>query len=144
LQKLKRLFPEKVGIYTFPNFTLPRLIFAGSDMILYPSRFEPCGVVQLEAMRYGSIPIVRGVGGLKDTVMPLDSKTGEGTGFVFKDFDEFSLYGQIVRAIEVYKNKVLWNKLVGNAMRADFSWNYSAREYERLYHKAQSIKETQK
>lgn len=144
LQKLKRLYPEKVGVYTFPNFTLPRLIFSGSDMILYPSRFEPCGVVQLEAMRYGAIPIVRYVGGLKDTVTPLDSKTGVGTGFVFKEFDEFSLYGQIVRAIEVFKNKKLWNTLVENAMRADFSWNYSAREYEKLYLKAQSIKTTTK
>ncbi|MFA5776768.1 MAG: glycogen/starch synthase [Patescibacteria group bacterium] len=140
LQNLKRSFPDKVGVYPYPNFTLPRLIFGGSDVILYPSRFEPCGVVQLEAMRYGSIPLVRNVGGLKDTVVQFDTGTQKGTGFVFDDFDEFALYGEIIRALEVYKNKQLWKKLQLNAMRADFSWGYSAKEYEKLYLRALEIK----
>lgn len=136
LTDLKNKYQDKVGIHTYSNFTLPRLIFAGSDMIIYPSRFEPCGVVQLEAMRYGSIPIVRYVGGLKDTVKPFDTITQEGTGFVFKDFDEFALFGEIVRALEIYKNKHLWRKIQINAMKADFSWSYSAKEYEKLYIRA--------
>ena len=109
-------------------------------MVLYPSRFEPCGVVQLEAMRYGSIPIVRNIGGLKDTVTQFDTVTQKGTGFVFDDFDEFALYGEIVRALEVYKNKPVWRKLQNNAMRADFSWIYSAKEYEKLYQRAIGFK----
>ena len=140
LQNLKRSFPNKVGVYPYPNFTLPRLIFGGSDVMLYPSRFEPCGVVQLEAMRYGSIPLVRNVGGLKDTVIQFDTVTQRGTGFVFDDFDEFALYGEIVRALEIFKNKQLWKKLQLNAMRSDFSWGYSAREYERLYLRALEMK----
>jgi starch synthase len=140
LQTLKKSFPDKVGVYPYPNFTLPRLIFGGSDLILYPSRFEPCGVVQLEAMRYGSIPLVRNVGGLRDTVTQFDAITQKGTGFVFDDFDEFALYGEIIRALEVYKNKPLWKKLQLNAMRADYSWGYSAKEYEKLYLRALEIK----
>ena len=139
LNNLKSTYPTKVGIYTFPNFTLPRLLFAGCDCILYPSRFEPCGIVQIEAMRYGAVPIVRRVGGLADTVENFDSIKGKGTGFIFNEFNEFALFGQIVRAIELYKNKKLWKQLMTNCMKADFSWEFSAREYERLYQKSISF-----
>lgn len=141
LQNLKGSFPGKVGVYPYPNFTLPRLIFGGSDIILYPSRFEPCGVAQLEAMRYGAIPLVRNIGGLRDTVTEFDAATARGTGFVFNDFDEFALYGEIIRALEVYKNPALWRKLQINAMKTDFSWGHSAKEYEKLYLRALSAKD---
>ncbi|MFZ5424178.1 MAG: glycogen synthase [Patescibacteria group bacterium] len=140
LRGLQRKFPDKVGIHPYPNFTLPRLVFGGSDVILFPSRFEPCGIVQIEAMRYGALPLVRKVGGLADTVQNFDVSTGEGTGFVFTDFNEFSLFGQIVRAIELYRNKEVWQKIQINAMSQDFSWEYSAGEYERLYKKTFSLK----
>jgi len=133
LKELKDTFPLNVGIHPYPNFTLPRKLFAGCDCIMYPSRFEPCGVVQLEAMRYGAAPLVRNVGGLKETVENFDSLTGEGTGFVFNDFDEFSLYGQLVRVVELLKNKGLWRRLQLNAMSQDFSWTFSAKEYVKLY-----------
>jgi len=136
LQELKKNFPSKVGIHTYPNFTLPRLVFAGADCIVYPSRFEPCGIVQLEAMRYGSVPIVRKVGGLADTVENFDSVTKSGTGFVFDKFSEFSLFGQIVKASETYRDRKTWRKLQKNGMGVDFSWNYSAKEYLNLYDKA--------
>jgi len=136
LKRFKERYPNKVGIHPYPNFTLPRLIFAGTDCVIYPSRFEPCGIVQIEAMRYGSIPIVRKVGGLADTVEDFDSAKGTGTGFVFRDFNEFSLYGQIVRAVELYRNKKIWAKLQNNAMKMDYSWEYSAREYVKLYERA--------
>lgn len=139
LQKLKAEFPDRVGIHPYPNFTLPRMLFAGCDCILYPSRFEPCGIVQIEAMRYGSIPIVRKVGGLADTVENFDSLEGTGNGFVFKDFNEFALYGEVVRAQEIFKNKSLWQSLITNAMQSDFSWEFSAREYERLYERASTF-----
>ena len=136
IKALKNKYPTKVAIHPYPNFTLPRLIFAGSDAIIYPSRFEPCGIVQIEAMRYGCIPIVRKVGGLADTVENFNSKAKTGNGFVFDTFDEFALYGEIVRAIELYTNKTLWKKLQINAMKSDYSWEFSAKEYEKLYSRA--------
>jgi starch synthase len=139
LKNLKAKYPQKVGIHTYPNFVLPRLFFAGADVILYPSRFEPCGIVQLEAMRYGSIPMVRKVGGLSDTVTDFDSQTLEGTGFVFKEFNEMSLFGQIARAVELYKHKSIWKKLQHNCLLEDFSWDFSAKQYIKLYDTCQSL-----
>jgi len=136
LQGLKDEFTNKIGIHPYPNFTLPRLVFAGTDCIIYPSRFEPCGIVQLEAMRYGSVPIVRNVGGLSDTVDNFDSLKQTGNGFVFNEFNEYSLYGQLVRAIELFKNKKAWRKLQKNGMMSDYSWEHSAYEYVKLYEKA--------
>lgn len=140
IKDLKRDFPEKVSIHPLPNFTLPRMVFAGSDCILYPSRFEPCGIVQIEAMRYGAIPVVRKVGGLADTVRNFDTLKGTGNGFVFKNFDEYSLFGQVARIYELYKNKKVWRKLQRNAMRSDYSWKHSALEYVKLYERAISFK----
>jgi len=140
IKSLKQDFPEKVGIHPLPNFTLPRVVFAGSDCILYPSRFEPCGIVQIEAMRYGAVPIVRKVGGLADTVRNFDTLKGTGNGFVFKNFDEYSLFGQIARVYELYKNRKVWRTLQKNAMRSDYSWKHSAKEYVKLYDKAISFK----
>jgi len=118
------------------DFNLPRLFFAGSDMILVPSRFEPCGIVQLEAMRYGTVPIVRATGGLADTVVNFDPDSNEGYGFVFEKYDSLALYTQIVRAVEIHKNKKIWNTLVKKTMRMDFSWKVSAEKYIGLYRKA--------
>jgi starch synthase len=140
LRHLSADFPDKVQVHPYPNFTLPRMLFSGCDLIVYPSRFEPCGVVQLEAMRYGAVPVVREVGGLADTVVNFDSGTGKGTGFVFKNFTEFSLFGQLVRAMEVYKNKPLWKVVQKNAMKQDFSWTYSAKEYLKLYERAANFR----
>ncbi len=143
LTGLKNNFPKNVGIHPFPNFTLPHMIFSGVDCVVYPSRFEPCGIVQLESMRYGAVPIVRKVGGLADTVDDFDYKTGKGTGFVFTPFDEFGLYGQIIRAMEIHKNKQIWRKLQKNCMHADFSWEFSASEYSKLYDIARNLKKGQ-
>lgn len=142
LQGLKQEFPDKVGLHPYPNFSLPHMLFAGCDIILYPSRFEPCGVVQLEAMRYGAVPIVREVGGLADTVENFDSTDMTGTGLVFKDFNEFALFGQIIRGIELLKHKQVWARLQRNCMHTDFSWVYSAQEYVKLYNFAQKFKNT--
>jgi starch synthase len=140
LEELKAEFPKKVGIHPYPNFTMPRFLFSGCDCILYPSRFEPCGIVQLEAMRYGAVPIVRNVGGLSDTVENFDSLKAKGNGFVFNEFSEYSLYGQIVRAYELFKNKSLWKKLQINGMKSDFSWEHSAAEYVKLYERAITLR----
>ncbi len=140
LHKLKQTFPDKVGIHPYYNSTLPRLVFAGADSILYPSRFEPCGIVQLEAMRFGAPPIVRNVGGLADTVTNFDSDTFEGTGFVFNEFDVFSLYGQVIRVVELLKHPDIWHRVQKNAMTSDYSWKHSAQQYIKLYEYAISFK----
>jgi len=131
--ELKKLYPENIGLHPFPNFDLPRLVFAGSDIILMPSKFEPCGLVQVEAMRYGCVPVVRETGGLADTVLDFNPETGKGNGFVFKNYDKYSFFAQIIRALETFRYKKVWRKIVENAMSADFSWENSAKEYVKLY-----------
>jgi starch synthase len=118
---------------------MARRIYAGSDMLLMPSRFEPCGLGQLIGMRYGTIPIVRKTGGLADTVQHYDPDTGQGTGFCFEDGLPDALMWAIGRALEVYEDKDEWRRLIRNAMEADFSWAKSAREYVELYKKAMQI-----
>jgi starch synthase len=136
LRSLKNKFPDKVGLHLMPNFALPRLIFAGSDIMLFPSRFEPCGLVQMEGMRYGAVPVARMVGGLVDTVKNFDAAKDTGCGFTFKDFDPWQFFGSLIRALEVYNNKEVWEKLVKRCMEQDFSWETSAARYTELYYKA--------
>ncbi|MFA6390093.1 MAG: glycosyltransferase, partial [Patescibacteria group bacterium] len=108
---------------------LARQIYAGSDLFLVPSKFEPCGLTQMIAMRYGSIPIVRATGGLKDTVNP-------GVGFSFKNYTSEALAHALIKALDRYYNKPgLWKKLQLNGMKKDFSWKKSAGEYLKLYKK---------
>lgn len=136
LKKFKKEFPTRVGVHPMPNFTLPRLLFSGCDVVLIPSKFEPCGQVQLEAMRYGAIPIVRATGGLKDTVENFNPHKNSGTGFVFSDYEPWTLFAKLVQAYEVFQHPKIWQGLQQRAMRADFSWKQSAKEYVELYKKA--------
>lgn len=135
-RQLKAEFPDQVGAHLMYDYSLPRLVFSGSDMMVMPSRFEPCGIVQMEAMRYGSIPIVRATGGLADTVEQFDPATNKGTGFVFQDFDGWSLFAQIVRALEIYRQKKVWRGIQERAMMVDNSWEARAKDYLDLYEKA--------
>ena len=136
LEEMIKKYPDRVaGHFSFES-QLPKLIFAGADAILIPSRFEPSGLVQMEAMRYGCIPIVRKVGGLADSVDDFDPRYDKGTGFVFKKYDPFSLAIVIVRASEAYKQKREWRKLIERAMAKDFSWEKSAREYVKIFNLA--------
>ena len=129
-QDLEKKFPGRFGGHYSYDDVLPPLIFGGADAMLIPSRFEPCGLVQLEAMRYGSVPIVRKVGGLADSVCDFDGERG--TGFVFSKFDPSALLIAVVRAREAFNNKNLWHGIVTRAMKKDFSWDRSAAEYERV------------
>ncbi|MDO4567909.1 MAG: glycogen/starch synthase [Clostridia bacterium] len=112
---------------------LARRIYAGADMFLMPSQTEPCGISQLIAMRYGTPPIVHETGGLHDSVKPYNRYTGEGTGFTFSRFCADDMCGAINRALECYWDKRAWNKVVRNAMRANFGWKASAKRYADLY-----------
>lgn len=115
-------------------------IYAGSDMLLMPSRFEPCGVMQMIAMRYGAVPIVRHVGGLVDTVDDYDPYYRTGNGFVFKPYDSRSMAIAVARALETYKHKDEWKWLAEKVMHRSYSWEYPARKYAELYKAALKIK----
>ena len=112
---------------------LSHLIYAGSDFFLMPSRFEPCGLSQMISMRYGTLPIVRETGGLKDSVIPYNCETNEGTGFSFANYDAWEMRGCIHYALQTYSDKAAMKILVSNAMQQDFSFERSAKEYVRLY-----------
>ena len=109
-------------------------VYAACDAFLMPSLFEPCGLSQLMSLRYGTIPIVRETGGLKDTVQPYNQYESTGTGFSFANYNAHEMLDTIRYAEQIYYDKKReWNKLVDRAMAADFSWNTSARKYENLY-----------
>lgn len=127
-------YPEKLGaVISFKN-DLAHKIYAASDLFLMPSLFEPCGLGQLIAMRYGSLPIVRETGGLKDTVEPYNEVTDEGNGFSFANYNAHELLFTIQRAINLYEtDQEAFQRMVGRAMREDFSWGQSAERYKKLY-----------
>jgi starch synthase len=116
--------------------TLARHIYAGSDLFLMPSRYEPCGLGQMHALRYGSVPVVRRTGGLADTVIDHDPTTGAGTGFVFEDYSSGALVACLQRAITAYRQPAAWKRLMRSGMQVDFSWKHSAQEYVTIYRKA--------
>ena len=133
---MKEKYPNRVGTHFAFDARLPRMIFGGADAVLIPSKYEPSGLVQMEAMRYGCIPIVRKVGGLADSVDDFTPEKEEGTGFVFEKYDPFSLTIAIIRASELYRQKKEWEKLMKRAMAKDFSWEKSAEEYVKLFEMA--------
>lgn len=123
----------KVCSYIGYNEDLAHLVYAGSDFFLMPSRFEPCGLSQMIAMRYGCIPIVRETGGLKDSVRPYNRFTGEGTGFTFANFDAWEMRDTIRSALSCYRNEEIMHGLINYAMQENFSFDNSAEEYARHY-----------
>jgi starch synthase len=135
-KKLAKKYPKKVAAHLEFSTKKAVEIYAGSDMFLMPSRFEPCGLGQLISMRYGSVPIVHAVGGLVDTVTDYNPKTEKGNGFVFKKYDSKDFLISTVRAIETYKHENAWKKLVQIGMKQSHSWEIPAEKYEELFHKA--------
>jgi len=127
-------YPGRVSANIKYDGVLAQRIYAASDMFLMPSLYEPCGLSQLFAMRYGTVPIVRETGGLKDTVVPYNAFTGEGTGFSFTNYNAHEMKDCIGRALQVYQSKSIWREIVKACMSQDFSGEKSAREYEELYH----------
>jgi starch synthase len=131
-------YPKKVSANIFYDNTLAHRIYAASDLFLMPSLYEPCGLAQLFSMRYGTIPIVRETGGLKDTVQPYNEFTGEGNGFSFTNYNAHDMLYTIKRAVNFYHNKEVWHALMRRAMQCDYSWNRSAKEYIELYRRLKS------
>jgi len=125
----------RMGLRLAYDESLAHLIFAGADMFLMPSKYEPCGLTQLYSMCYGTVPVVRATGGLADTVQDFDPISGSGTGFCFDAYEAGAFRDAIVRAVEVWNHKKIWRTLMKNGMAADFSWTRSAHQYLDAYQK---------
>lgn len=126
-------YKGRLCAYIGYNEELSHKVYAGADFLLMPSRFEPCGLSQMIAMRYGTLPIVRETGGLKDSVKPYNKYTGEGTGFSFADFNAHEMKQAVLLALECYHEPEVMQSLVRQAMEADFSFDRSSEEYAELY-----------
>ncbi|MGN1180438.1 MAG: glycogen synthase GlgA [Suilimivivens sp.] len=127
-------YNNKVSANIYYSDALSHKIYAASDAFLMPSLFEPCGLSQLMSLRYGTVPIVRETGGLKDTVQPYNEYESTGTGFSFTNYNAHEMLGTIYYAEKIfYERKREWNKIVDRAMAADFSWNVSAKKYQEMY-----------
>ena len=124
-------YPEKVGLTVGFNTTLAHKIYAGADIFLMPSKSEPCGLSQMVALRYGTVPIVRTTGGLNDTIR--DSGDGEGNGFTFASYNAHDMQEAVWRSLAGYMDKSGWEVLRKRAMLCDNSWSVSANAYIRLY-----------
>ena len=126
-------YPGKIASFITFDDALASKIYAGSDILLMPSLFEPCGLSQIIAMSYGTLPLVRETGGLSDTVIPFNEFTGEGNGFSFANYNAHDMLNVIEYAVNCYKDKKMWTKLVKNAMRTKFDWKTQADEYLKIY-----------
>lgn len=126
-------YKGRLCAYIGYNEELSHRVYAGADFLLMPSRFEPCGLSQMIAMRYGTLPIVRETGGLKDSVKPYNKYTGEGTGFSFTNFNAHEMKEVMLLAMDCYRDPEIMNSLIRQAMEADFSFKRSSEEYARLY-----------
>jgi len=133
LLELSKRHPKQMSFYAGFNEPLARGIYAGSDLFLMPSRFEPCGLSQLIAMRYGCVPIVRATGGLKDTVIDYGQSPSKATGFAFTGDAPLPFHEKVEHAISVFRRPSVWARIRGRAMRRDSSWDLSAKKYAKAY-----------
>ncbi|MDR1577758.1 MAG: glycogen synthase [Deltaproteobacteria bacterium] len=136
LRETVRQHPDRVGLKLAYDPVLTHQIMAGADIFLAPSRFEPCGLEQMYAMKYGSVPVARATGGLEDTILDELDNPGQGTGFKFQRYTPEDLVGALNQALLAYKNPLLWSDLMSRDMRADFSWELSAATYAGIYERA--------
>jgi starch synthase len=121
------------GMHIVFDPKMAKHIYAGCDMFIMPSYYEPCGLAQMISLRYGTIPVVRATGGLADTIQEFDPRTGEGNGFRFNDYSSDALLEALKKGLKVYQDKRSWQRLIQNAMTSDFSWTASAKRYIKLY-----------
>ena len=133
-------YPDRIGARIGFDESLAHLIEAGSDMFLMPSRFEPCGLNQMYSMRYGTVPVVHGVGGLADTVTDYASGSAAANGFVFADYTPEALLRALARAFSAFGDAPVWRSLQSAGMQQDFSWDRSAQEYVKIYKRAMGLR----
>ena len=135
IQNVAKTNPGRVGLKIGFDEPLAHRIMAGADIFLIPSRYEPCGLTQMYALKYGTVPVVRATGGLEDTIVPFDPETGEGNGFKFAAYESKAFLTAIKQGIELFQDAKAWKKLMANGMQADFSWDRSAKRYVEIYRK---------
>jgi starch synthase len=133
LREVTELHNGSVGLFIGFDEPLAHRIMAGADMLLIPSRYEPCGLTQMYALKYGTVPVVRATGGLDDTIIPFDITTKEGNGFKFGPYEPDAFLSAIRQAVDLFDDKEAWKRLMANGMKADFSWDRSARNYLEIY-----------
>ncbi|MEW5921443.1 MAG: glycogen synthase GlgA [Bacillota bacterium] len=133
LKEMAERFPKQLSVNTFFDEPLARKIYAGADFFLTPSLFEPCGIGQLIALRYGAIPLVRETGGFKDTVSSYNEMSGIGNGFTFANYNAYDMINAVKKALAVYRDKKAWEAMVAGALREDHGWAGPARQYLDLY-----------
>lgn len=133
LQEAARANPSRLAVKIGFDEALAHKIMAGVDIFLIPSRYEPCGLTQMYAFKYGTVPLVRATGGLEDTVKPFEPSTGLGNGFKFGPHEPSAFLGCVRQAVALYEKPEVWRTLVLNGLKEDFSWNRSARQYMELY-----------
>jgi starch synthase len=136
MARLAAAHPDRVHFRAEQNEAMAHLIEAGCDLFLMPSRYEPCGLNQMYSLRYGTPPVVRETGGLADTVEEFDVIRKQGTGFLFEDYTASAMVSALNRGLAIRKQPELWEALLRNGMRRDFSWRASADGYDRLYEEA--------
>lgn len=136
LQQLVADFPERVALHFRFDERLARRIYGGADMMLVPSRYEPCGLVQMIALRYGAVPLVRATGGLRDTVKDCDLDPVDGTGFVFDTFTPQALRSVLSRALAHFEDQSFWRGVQRRGMALEFSWAAAGRCYQEFYRQA--------
>ena len=141
LSEMHERLPARTAVFLTFNAPLAQRIYAGSDLFLMPSRFEPCGLGQLIALRYGSVPIVRRTGGLADTIQEYRPGPDTGNGFTFGPYDAMAMYAAVTRAVAHYAHREAWRALVSRGMNMDFSWRASAERYVELYYRALASRE---
>jgi starch synthase len=129
-------YHDRIRVLLQYNEGLAKNIYAGCDLFLMPSHYEPCGLGQMIALRYGTVPVVRKTGGLADTVVDCNARTGRGTGFLFEEYSSRALVQCLRRALAVYGDAAKWKRLMQAGMKQDFSWEQSAKEYVKVYRKA--------
>lgn len=132
-EKMAAKNPKKFACYLGFNDELAHQIEAGADMFLMPSKYEPCGLNQMYSLVYGTVPIIRETGGLADTVIKFNESTEEGNGFIFKKYDVDEMIKEVKRAIKIFDDKKIWQKIMKAGMKSDFSWDLSAKRYIELY-----------
>lgn len=139
LSQIAEKYSEKVSVNLRFDNKLAHLIYAGADIFLIPSKFEPCGLTQMISFAYGTVPVARKTGGLADSVVEFNPLTKKGTGFLFSEYSIDALLEAVNRALSIYKQKDIWKKLQVNCMTQDFSWTASAKKYETIYQRVANI-----
>lgn len=139
-QHVRDTVPQQAGVYFGFSNPLSHQVEAGADIFLMPSAYEPCGLNQMYSLKYGTVPIVRGVGGLDDTIQNFERTTEQGNGYKFYDYSADRLVEKFYETLMVYYDRALWRKLQRNGMRADFSWERAAHNYLDVYHRVVAAK----